>query len=251
MNRFSNTFSKWKTLGFCAGALAIVVIGIGCGTTKSSSSNAQMRILHLSPGEPNLDLSIDNKAVSTGIAYGVPTAFVTVTGGNHELKVNQSNTNTNIFDILKEPFASGTFYTYLIVGNAPTPVGQKLVDDHSLPTTSGDFKIRVINASPDSGPVDVYIVTPGGTTGKDCQNSPMPPIKPTISGLASLGASTYQMLPSGLYEIAIAAQGVTDKCLLPSVQQSFSNNQNRTFVMYNAIPNTNGPYTSLTLTDLN
>ncbi len=248
MNRFSKRFSKWKTLGFCAGALAVVLIGIGCGTTNSSSSNAQMRILHLSPGEPNLDLSIDNKAVSTGIAYGAPTAFVTVTGGNHELKVNQSNTNTNIFDILKEPFAGGTFYTYLIVGNAPTPVGQKLVDDHSLPTTSGDFKIRVINGSPDSGPVDVYILTPGAQI---CVPIPDPTLKPTIPGLASLGESTYQMLPSGGYEIAITAQGVTKSCLLQINLQSFSNNQNRTFVMYNAIPNTNGPYTSLTLTDLN
>lgn len=234
----------------CAVGLGAALIAVGCGTTSSKSADTQMRILHLSPGEPNLDLLIDSKTVSSGIAYGAPTAFVTVTSGNHELKVKQSNTTNDLYDILKEPFTAGTSYTYLIVGNAPNAVGQKLTDDHSK-ADSGKFKIRVINGSPDSGPVDVYIVTPGATTGKDCQNSPNPAIKPTIAGLASLGSSTYQSLPSGLYEIAIAAQGVTDKCLLPIVQQSFSNAQNRTFVLYNAIPNTNGLYTSQMLTDLN
>ena len=242
-----NRFSKWNTWVLGAAALGAILIAIGCGTTSSSSTSAQMRILHLSPGEPNLDLLIDNKDVSTAIAYGVPTAFVTIAGGTHDLKVNQSNTTTNVYDIPQEAFAGGTTYTYLIVGNAPSPAGQKLVDDHSVPT-SGNFKVRVINGSPDSGPIDVYIITPGT---KDCIHSPMPLIKPTISGLASLGSSTYQSLPSGLYEIAIAAQGVTDTCLMPILQQSFSNNQNRTFVMYNAVPNTNGPYNSLTLADLN
>ena len=243
-----NRFSKWNVRALLGIAFAVMLITVGCGTTSSSSNSAQMRILHLSPGEPNLDLLIDSKTVSSGIAYGVPTGFITVAGGNHELKVKQSNTTNDVFDILLEPFADNTSYTYLIVGNAPSPVGQKLVDDHSLPTTSGDFKIRVINASPDSGPVDVYIITPGT---KDCVMSPNPAIKPTIAGLASLGSSTYQMLPSGSYEIAIAAQGVTDKCLLPIIQPSFSNNQNRTLVMYNQVPNVNGLYTTLTLTDLN
>ena len=245
-----NRSSKWSTWVLCAVGLGAALIAVGCGTTSSKSADTQMRILHLSPGEPNLDLLIDSKTVSSGIAYGAPTAFVTVTSGNHELKVKQSNTTNDLYDILKEPFTAGTSYTYLIVGNAPNAVGQKLTDDHSK-ADSGKFKIRVINGSPDSGPVDVYIVTPGATTGKDCQNSPNPAIKPTIAGLASLGSSTYQSLPSGLYEIAIAAQGVTDKCLLPIIQQSFSNAQNRTFVLYNAIPNTNGLYTSQMLTDLN
>ena len=245
-----NRSSKWSTWVLCAVGLGVALIAVGCGTTSSSSTSAQMRILHLSPGEPNLDLLLDSKTVSSGITYGAPTAFVTVTSGNHELKVKQSNTTNDLYDILKEPFTAGTSYTYLIVGNAPNAVGQKLADDHANPD-SGKFKIRVINGSPDSGPVDVYIVTPGATTGKDCQHSPNPAIQPTIAGLASLGSSTYQSLPSGLYEIAITAPGVTDKCLLPIVQQSFSNAQNRTFVLYNAIPNTNGLYTSQILTDLN
>ena len=242
-----NRFSKFGPWGLCAMIFTATLITTSCGTTSTQSTSAQMRILHLSPGEPNLDLLIDNTAVSTGIAYGAPTAFITVASGNRDLKVKQSNTSNTLYDILKEPFVANTTYTYLIVGNAPNSVGQKLIDDHTN-ADSGKFKIRVVNGSPDSGPVDVYILTPGM---KDCVSSPVTAIKPTIAGLASAGESTYQSLPSGAYEIAIAGQGVTDKCLLPIVQQSFSNTQNRTFVLYNAIPNTNGQYTSLTLTDLN
>ena len=242
-----NRFSKFGPWGLRAIIFGIMLITVSCGTTSSKSNSSQMRILHISPGEPNLDLLIDNTAVSTGIAYGAPTPFVTIGSGTRDLKVKQSNTSNTLYEILKEPFVAGTTYTYLIVGTAPNSVGQKLTDDHTTATT-GNFKIRVINGSPDSGPVDVYILTPGL---KDCKKSPMTPIKPTIPGLASLGSSTYQVMPSGAYEIVIAAQGVTDTCLLPMVVQSFSNAQNRTFVMYNAIPNTNGPYTSLILTDLN
>lgn len=243
-----NRFSKWNVWALCAVGLGAILIAVGCGTTSSGSSNsAQMRILHLSPGEPNLDLLIDSKTVSSGIAYGMPTGFIAVAGGNHELKVKQSNTTNDVYDILKEPFSNNTSYTYLIVGNAPAPVGQKLVDDHSK-ADSGKFKIRVVNGSPDSGPVDVYLVTPGASI---CVPMPDVTLKPTISGLASLGSSTYQSLASGGYEIAITAQGIKTTCLLQIGLQSFSDTQNRTFVMYNAIPNTNGPYNSLTLADLN
>ena len=238
-----NRSSKWSTWVLCAVGLGAALIAVGCGTTSSSSTNAQMRILHLSPGEPNLDLLLDSKTVSSGIAYGAPTAFVTVTGGPHELKVKQSNTTNDLYDILKEPFTAGTSYTYLIVGNAPNAVGQKLADDHAK-ADSGKFKIRVINASPDSGPVDVYIVT----SGTDITDTT---VKPTAANIASLGHSDYQILPSGAYQIWITSLGSRTNILLDGGTPSFSNLQNRTLLMYNAIPNTNGLYTSQILTDLN
>ena len=242
-----NRFSKFGPWGLYAIIISVMLIALGCGTTSTKSTSTQMRILHLSPGEPNLDMLIDNTAISSGIAYGAPTPFVTISGGTHDLKVKQSNTSNAVYEILKEPFVAGTTYTYLIVGNAPNAVGQKLTDDHT-PPDSGKFKIRVVNGSPDSGPVDVYILPP---TPNICAKMPDLTLKPTIAGLASTGTSTYQSIPSGAYDIAITPQGDKTTCLLPLMLQSFSNNQNRTLVMYNAIPNTNGPYTSLTLTDLN
>ncbi len=237
-----NRFSKWIPLGVGAMILAVIVTLVGCGTS-SSAKGTQMRIVHLSPDEAPLDLLIDNKSVSSAITYGVPTAFVSVAAGTRDLKLNLSSGTTNVLDSPKESFAAGTSYTYLIIGFAATLGGNKLTDDHTKPD-KGKFKIRVVNGSPTSGSVDVFIVTPG----TDITD---PAVKPTIAGLGSTAASTYQSLDSGSYHIVITASATKTPVLVDAGSPTFSDGQNRTLIMLNQIPGS-GTYTTLPLlTDLN
>ncbi len=57
-------------------------------------------------------------------------------------------------------FASGSDTTVISYNFSSSIANLVLTDNNSAPA-SGDFKIRLINASPNLGPTDVYIVTPG------------------------------------------------------------------------------------------
>lgn len=271
-NRLSHQVSKWipsrpKSLSLsaitpAAVALGVMLISAACGTSSSSSSSTtEMRVVHLAPQEQQpLEMLIDNKSVFAALNYGVPSAFTTVTAINHDVKLNLSG--TNLFDSPTEPFVKGTSYTYLITNSQSAGVnlqGNKIADDHTV-ADKGMFKIRVVNASPNVGSVDVYIVTPS-----------TPPVKPTVAGLASNAASAYQSLASGAYYIYITPAGdqtclttIPPSCLVnldgrnttagPTAVPAFQAGQNRTLIMLNQVPQVagGGLYTTLPmLADLN
>lgn len=271
-----NRLSKWipfsagapgpisrSSMVFAAAALGVMLISVACGTSSSSSRTTQMRVVHLAPQEQQpLEMLIDNRSVFSTITYGVPTDFTTVTAINHDLKLNLSS--TNLLDSPTEPFTAGTTYTYIITNSLSAGVnlqGNKLIDDHTV-ADSGMFKIRLVNGSPNSGPVDVYVVLPSTLF------NVTPPIKPTVAGLASNSPSAYQSLASGGYDIFITPAG-DQSCLVPppphnclinldgrnnTAIPAFQAGQNRTLIMVNEVPQIPGGslYTTLPmLADLN
>ena len=249
-----------------------MLISLGCGTTSTSSSRTtQLRVIPVAPSGPTLDLLIDNKSIFTSMAYGVPTAFTTVTAINHDFKLFDPAAGTDLLDNPTEPFTAGTTYTYLIVGAASSPTGiqgNKLTDDHTAPD-KGNFKLRVVNGSPNVGAVDVYVINPADIK---TPSTDYPAAKPTIGGLASNAASTYQSLASGGYQIFVTPAGnnaclvnlpvppappIPANCLINlnglngTALPSFQSGQNRTLIMVNQIPG-GGTYTTLPmLADLN
>jgi hypothetical protein len=242
-------------------ALAAMLISVACGTSSSASGATEMRVVQLAPNEQQpLEMLIDNKSVFSSIAYGLPTAFTTLTAIKHDLKLNLSG--TNLFDSPAEPFVKGTSYTYLVTSSLSAGVnlqGNKLTDDHTV-ADKGMFKIRVVNGSPNAGAVDVYVVTPSTPF------NVTPPVKPTFPGVASNAASTYQSLASGSYDIFITPAG-DQSCLILLVPclikldgrnntavPAFQAGQNRTLIMLNQVPLIPGGslYTTLPmLADLN
>ena len=98
-----------------------------------------------------------------------------------------------------------------------------LTDDNSAPA-SGDFKIRIVNASPNLGPADVYIVTPG---------TDLNTVSPTLSNLAFGSAASYQSLAAGSYEVALTAAGQKLKAI-DTGSISLSSGQVRTLVATNS-----------------
>jgi hypothetical protein len=99
------------------------------------------------------------------------------------------------------------------------------------------MKLRVVNASPDVGNLDVYVVSPG----KNLQG-----VSPTVSNLGFQSASSYQSLAPGNYEIYFTAAN-QKTVLIDSGAQIFRAGQIRTVVALD----TTGGYTSIVLSDMN
>ena len=92
-----------------------------------------------------------------------------------------------------------------------------LTDDNSAPS-SGYLKLRLVNASPGLGPVDIYIVTPG---------TDLNTVSPTLSNLAFDAATSYQSLTAGNYEVVLTLVGQKFSAIdtgSPSRSRLFSSN---------------------------
>src|SRR5262249_6534396 len=164
--------------------MAVVLAGfllftLGCGGS-GSSSHTQLRIMQASPNETNVDVSIDGKTVASDVAYESTTGYLSVDSGSRHVQIFSTGTTSNPLIDETITVTGGTSYTYLISSFSSSLDFPQFVDDNTDPA-SGDFKLRIINASPSMGPSDVYIVPPGTNIST---------VSPNFANLPFNGAST-------------------------------------------------------------
>ena len=211
-----------------------------CGSSSSSSASAQLRILDASPQQQSINLLLDNNSVQTGIVSQSASAYTSEPAGSHTVQIEASGTTTSLVT-QNITLNSGSSYTILAVepSFASTSLTMSLLTDDNSAPASGDFKLRIINASPDfGGNVDAYITAPGaGISGAT----------PSVSNLAFQAGSSYQSLTAGSYEVyfSVAGQGVIS---VDSGPLTFTAGQVRTLVL---LDNFGSGFTSALLADLN
>jgi hypothetical protein len=174
---------------FFAGGLALVGVlafAPGCG----SSSNANIRFVNVTPDESSLDFLINGTSVATGVSYGTTSGYKSVSSGSEHLQVEATGTTTPIIDTTTVA-NSGAYLSLFSLNYSYAISNVILTDDNSTPA-SGDFKLRIVNASPGLGAQDVYI-QPAGTD--------ISTVSPTVSSLGFGAASEYSSLAAGNYEI--------------------------------------------------
>jgi hypothetical protein len=226
---------------FCSSLLIAILLlfTFACGSGSSSSSNAQVRLLDASPEQQNLNLLLDNNTIETGIVSQSASAYSPQPAGNHTLQVEANNTTTALATE-SVSLNSGAYYTVLAVepSFASTSLNMTLLTDDNSAPASGNFKLRIVNASPDFGNLDAYVTAPGaGLTNAT----------PSVTSLGFQAASPYQSLTAGSYEVyfTIAGQQVIQ---VDSGQLTFSAGQIRTLVL---LDNFGSGFTSAMLADLN
>src|SRR5579864_6723533 len=142
---------------FAAGffSVALVFFTLGCG----SSNNARIRLVNAIPDESSLDLLVDSKSVATGVGYGAASGYISVSSGSRHLQAEPTGSTTPIIDTTTNA-SSGSDLTLISLNFSNNPSNAVLTDDNSAPA-SGNFKLRIVNASPGTGTQDVYVVAPG------------------------------------------------------------------------------------------
>jgi hypothetical protein len=224
-------------LGFLA-VLLTLAGAAGCKSAATIAANAQFRVMNASPEQPTLTFLLTASTVAADLAYPTASAYASEGPGGYTVHVEPSGTTTKL---INQPvvFQSGIPYTFIAAQSAfasPALTPIFLTDDNTAPA-SGQVRLRVVNASPDVGNLDVYVVSPG--TNIQAAN-------PTFTNLAFTSASTYQNLVAGKYEVFFTAPG-QKTVLIDSGVFSLGQGQVRTVV---ALDSTGGFATSL-LADLN
>jgi len=210
---------------------ALMLLSLGCG----SSGTANIRLVNASPDESNLTLRLNGTDVATGIGYGTASPYESVSSGSDHVQVEPSGSTSSIIDITTDA-GPGAYISVLSLNYSYSLSNVVLKDDHSAPA-SGNFKLRVVNASPSLSVQDVYI-QPAGTNIRTSS--------PTFSRLAFGTASSYSSLPAGNYEIFFTPPG--QKVVnVDTGPVALSAGQIRTIMALNA----SQTYTWIILADLN
>lgn len=220
-------------------ALTSVFFSAGCGSGSSSSSSAQVRLIDASPEQTDLNLLLDNNSVQSGVVYNSATAYASEPAGSHTALIEQAGSNTSLVTQTIS-LNAGASYTALAVETSfnSSTLGMILLTDDNTPPSSGKVKLRIVNATPDLGNFDAYIVAPG--TDITTQT-------PAIGNLAFQSASAYQTVAAGNYEVYITLHDQST-VQVDSGPLVFSSGQIRTVVI---LDNVGGGDTASLFPDLN
>lgn len=224
-------------LGFLA-VLLTLAGAAGCKSAATVAANARFRVMNASVEQPSLTFLLTTSTVAADLAYPTASAYASEAPGGYTVHVEPAGTTGTL---INQPVVlqSGISYTFIAAQSAfasPALTPIFLTDDNSAPTT-GQMRLRVVNASPDVGNLDVYVVSPGAN---------IQTVTPTFTNLAFKLATTYQVLVAGSYEVFFTPPG-QKTVVIDSGVLRFGKGQVRTLV---AVDSTGGYGTSL-LADLN
>ena len=222
-----------RSFAFGLGTLvfALVLLSLGCG----SGDTAQFRIVQASSSVPTSNVVIDGTTQTDTMTYGSASTYVQISSGDTHVQLIPINTTTPAVDVHVR-LGSQTNSTLVISGLAPN-VSTTLLSDSQTAAAIGDFSVRVMNAAPNLGPADVYIV-PSGTN--------IASATPSISALAFQNVSPYSSFAAGTFQIFFTIPN-TKTSLTDPQNIAFSDAQNRTIIILDGP--TSG-FTTLTLADL-
>ena len=177
-----------------------LIAGLGVRPAPSAASSAhqlisQVRVVHMVPGAPAMDVLMDGSRVVTGVAYSTATPYLTLPAGGHEFSL--APTGAAVASALvntQQQLAPGQPYTLLALGGSARPL--MLQDERFVPVGGGP-RVRFVHASPDTAPLDLAIA--GG---------------PTLFPNVSFGEATaYLDLPPGAESLVLRLSSTTTEVL--------------------------------------
>lgn len=151
---------------------------------------SQMRIAHLSPNAPAIDVWVDGVLSWTDVDFDIITAYLLLPAGEHRLQFSPAGQTEPVIDIVVT-LQSRAAYTLATLGpwDQGDLVPSLFVDDLSPSLFAA--KIRFLHASADLPAVDVALAE--GTV--------------LYSNLAFAEATGYLSLPAGHYDLELRLAG--------------------------------------------
>lgn len=99
--------------------------------SKSPSQNySSVRVIHLSPNAPGVDILVDGDTLFEDISFGEGTDYVDLNPGTYNVNV-VLNTDKNVVLPLKVTLNPDKIYTIYIIGNPPTLQAVQVVDGNT------------------------------------------------------------------------------------------------------------------------
>ena len=162
-----------------------------CGDDDSNPMSAPsagvsfVRVSHLSPDAPNVDVWVDGSRVLEDVPFRAVSGYLEVPAGEHRVQVTATGTTSpSVIDAMVT-LTEDTAYTVAATGRLAEIAPTVLVDDRTAPA-AGTTHVRFVHASPDAPPVDVKVANGGPTIFADTAFR-------AFAGYSPVAAGTYDL----------------------------------------------------------
>jgi hypothetical protein len=134
----------------------------GGSTTAPASADAAnrdkalIRVVNAIPSKPAVDAFAGESKTFFNVAYKSVTPYVEIPDDFQKLTLKPSG-QADLLAENNESFSEGKHYTVLALPGVRNEKPElRVVSDDLTPMTNGKARVRVINASPDAGELDIY-----------------------------------------------------------------------------------------------
>ncbi|HXZ48548.1 MAG TPA: DUF4397 domain-containing protein [Usitatibacter sp.] len=209
-----------RKVWWLAAISAVLALAAGCHNSGHSQNSTDMRTINAIAGGGAIDVLVDSDVKTSGLAYGATSPFSEFDSGSREVVLRATSSQAIYYDKTIS-LGSGANTTLIAYGTPASVQALPLDDSSTSPSSSADFKIRVVDASSDAAAVDAYV-----TQATDITNT-----APTFSS-ALLGVATaYAESPAGNYQLVFTLAGTKDILFQAAAPQNLSAGVSYTLVM--------------------
>ena len=159
--------------------------------------NTLVRVAHLSPDAPAVDVWVDDGVVLNDVTYKTVSDYLELSAGSHRVRVTPAGETSPVVIDATVEFMSDEAYTVAATGFFEEDDLQPLVLVDDRFTLMEEAKLRFVHTSPDAPSVDV-----GQTDGS------------VVFGDTAFRETTnYAQLPGGSYDLEVRVAGTMDIAL--------------------------------------
>src|SRR5262245_54485001 len=182
--------------------------------TLAQGAQSRIRVMHDSPDAPNVDVFVDGQQVFENVPCSTTTDYQALAPGKHRVQVAPAgkSADDSVIDTNVD-LTGGKPYTVVALGKL-ADIKAKVLADTSKTPQAGHARLRIIQASADIGPVDIY---PSGST------------TPLLTD-QYFGSADYINIPAGTYAFNVTPAG-SAQVTLTSQQLKFEPNWVYTLVI--------------------
>lgn len=195
-----------KRIALTGGALAAVLLVTGTPTTREvqAQATAMVRVAHMAPGAPNVDVTVNNQRAFANLAFKSATQYAALPAGSYNAKVTPAGQTQPVVIDANLTLQAGQAITVVATGELPT-IQPLVLQDNNAPPPAGQAKVRFVHASPDAPAVDIAV-----------QGGPV-----LFRNVAFRGVGDYAAVPAGTYTLEVRPAGQAAAVLtVPNVSLS-------------------------------
>ena len=209
-------------IGMAAGLTALGGCKLDNNLTPVNNVQGLVQFINAAPRYNYVNLNVDSANVVPLEGYATGSSiYVKALANARKFEVRDS-ANTTVLASSQLLVANQTIYTVIFTQHA-TGGGLLVYQDTVSAPPANSVGLRLVNASPTAGPVDVYV------TGTDSTLS-----TPFATNVAFESASPYVTVPTGIVRLRVTAAG-TQTVLLDVDASSLTAGKVRTIVMIDGV----------------
>lgn len=176
-------------------ALAGLLLAAGCGG-GADATKAQVRLVNASSGYAKLDLRVDGQLRQGDVGYGATDSYVEVDPDKSATVLATGGSSAALLSFTPA-VAKKKHYTVLAYGSSGA-LRQVVLDEDAAASDTNRALLRVVNAAPDAGALDVYL------SGSD---EALASLTPKQAGAAVGAVAAATTVDSGTWRLRVTAAG--------------------------------------------